>query len=88
MISSPNLVRIYRQYIYIEVYMKLISILLILSFFVLPVIAGQNITNVSYEVVDGGELDIDGLKNGAIVDPVGLGHLVVGVPRTGLGGTR
>ena len=51
-------------------------------------IAGQNITNVSYEVVDGGELDIDGLKNGAIVDPVGLGHLVVGVPRTGLGGTR
>ncbi len=51
-------------------------------------IVGQNVTVVSYEVTDGGELDIDGLKNGTIVDPVGLGRLAVGVPRTGLGGSR
>ena len=49
-------------------------------------IVGQNVTVVSYEVTDGGELDIDGLKNGTITDPVGLGKLAVEVPRTGLGG--
>lgn len=52
------------------------------------VIAEQNITLVSYEVTDGGDLDIDGLKNGSITDPVGLGRIVAGAPNTGLGGKR
>ena len=52
------------------------------------IITEQNVTVVSYEVTDGGDLDIDGLKNGTIVDPVGLGKLVIGVPNTGLGGRQ
>jgi hypothetical protein len=43
-------------------------------------------TKVVYSVVDGGILDMDGVANGTIVDPVGLGYRVVGVPNTGLGG--
>ena len=46
---------------------------------------GQVVTVVTYQVTDGGELDVDGAANGAIVDPVGLGKLVVGVPNTGFG---
>lgn len=49
-------------------------------------VVGQDVTVVSYEVADGGDLDIDGIKNGTIVDPVGLGRLLPGVPNTGLGG--
>ncbi len=41
----------------------------------------------TYSVADGGALDVDGTANGIIVDPVGLGQLVVGAPRTGAGGT-
>lgn len=33
---------------------------------------GRPAVKVSYEVVDGGELDLDGVANGVIVDPVGL----------------
>jgi hypothetical protein len=35
-------------------------------------IAGNKVLKVSYQVTDGGELDIDGEVNGIIVDPVGL----------------
>lgn len=49
-------------------------------------INGQLVTVVSYTIVDGGELDVDGEENGIIVDPVGLADQVVGVPNTGLVG--
>lgn len=52
------------------------------------VIAGQDVAVVSYEVVDGGSLDIDGQQNGTIIDPVGIGILEVGVPNTGFGRER
>lgn len=47
-----------------------------------------NDTLVSYTITDGGDLDIDGVANNSITDPVGLGSLAVGVPNTGLGGAR
>lgn len=50
-------------------------------------IYGQEVTVVTYEVKDGGSLDIDGTENGIIIDPAGLGRSVVGVPNTGLGGS-
>lgn len=50
------------------------------------VIGGQQALETTYQITDGGILDIDGLKNGVIVDPVGLAVGVVGVPNTGLGG--
>lgn len=37
------------------------------------VIGGQSAAVVSYQITDGGELDVDGQENGTIVDPVGLG---------------
>lgn len=37
----------------------------------------------SYQVTDGGILDVDGIENGVIVDPVGLARQTVGVPNTG-----
>jgi hypothetical protein len=40
----------------------------------------------SYQIADGGPLDIDGTADGIITDPVGLGVAVVSAPNTGLGG--
>lgn len=37
---------------------------------------GDKVMKVSYQVVDGGELDVDGSSNGTIVDPVGLAAAV------------
>ena len=51
-------------------------------------IAGQPVLKVEYAVVDGSSLDIDGTANAIVVDPVGLASNNVGVPVTGLGGTR
>lgn len=45
----------------------------------------QPITIVTYHVTDGGSFDSDGLANGIIVDPVGLGTNVITAPNTGLG---
>lgn len=50
-------------------------------------IDGLKVLTVTYIVTDGGALDIDGETNGVIADPVGLGQLSVGAPRTGAGGT-
>lgn len=47
---------------------------------------GVTVTTAQYSIKDGGSLDIDGLENGVIVDPVGLGTAVVGAPNTGIGG--
>jgi len=47
-------------------------------------IGGQAVVVASYQVTDGGSLDIDGQENGIIVDPVGLGVLVTGAPNTGV----
>jgi hypothetical protein len=49
-------------------------------------IGGQNVVTASYQITDGGVLDTDGVADSVIVDPVGLGAPVVGVPNTGLGG--
>ena len=49
-------------------------------------IGGQTATKLTYQITDGGPLDQDGVANGIIVDPVGLGVNVVGIPDTGLGG--
>lgn len=35
-------------------------------------VAGNKVLKISYQVTDGGELDIDGEANGIIIDPVGL----------------
>jgi hypothetical protein len=48
-------------------------------------IGGQSVALISYLVTDGGPYDADGTANGVIVDPVGFGQNVVGVPNTGLG---
>lgn len=39
-------------------------------------IGSEQVTKVVYEIEDGGELDNDGMVNGAILDPAGLGILV------------
>lgn len=49
-------------------------------------IGGQSVVKTVYQITDGSPLDQDGAINGTIVDPVGLGQAVVGIPRTGLGG--
>lgn len=49
-------------------------------------IYGNKVLTATYEVTDGGSLDIDGIANGVIVDPTGPGKSVVGAPNTGLGG--
>jgi len=46
---------------------------------------GQHVLIVEYSITDGGTLDQDGIVNGVIVDPVGLGTTVVAVPNTGFG---
>ena len=47
------------------------------------IIGGKNVTWATYQITDGGVLDIDGAANGTIVDPVGLAALSVGTPNTG-----
>lgn len=49
-------------------------------------IGGLNALKVTYQIADGGPLDMDGLANGVIVDRIGLGRAVIGAPQTGLGG--
>lgn len=54
---------------------------------------GKHALQISYSVTDGGELDEDGVANGIIVDPVGLGvpsgatinNNIPGAPNTGVG---
>lgn len=45
---------------------------------------GKAAVTATYTLTDGGALDQDGLVNGAIVDPVGMGLLQVSSPNTGL----
>lgn len=45
---------------------------------------GRRALRVSFEITDGGALDMDGLLNGIIVDPVGLARADVGAPNTGV----
>ena len=47
-------------------------------------IDGQNVTVATYQVTDNGILDMDGLLDGNIDDPVGLGSSTLGVPNTGI----
>ncbi len=47
-------------------------------------IGGHTVTVASYQITDGGELDMDGTVNGTIVDPVGLGSQAISAPNTGL----
>lgn len=51
-------------------------------------IDGVKVTVATYEITDGGVLDMDGEANGIIVDPAGVARLVIGVPNTGLGARR
>lgn len=46
-------------------------------------IGGESVIVVTYQVVDGGILDTDGLGNGVIIDPVGPAVQKVSVPNTG-----
>lgn len=46
-------------------------------------IGGQTALKVTYTVSDGSDMDTDGLVNGSIADPVGLGTVSVNVPATG-----
>lgn len=45
---------------------------------------GKPALRVTYQITDGGLLDQDGIANGTIVDPVGIGTNAVSVPNTGL----
>ncbi len=47
-------------------------------------IDGQSVLKAAYSITDGGVLDQDGIADGTITDPVGLGSLIVAVPNTGL----
>lgn len=47
-------------------------------------IDGKAVAKASYKVTDGSSMDDDGLADGNIVDPVGLGLNVVSVPNTGI----
>lgn len=47
-------------------------------------IDGRTVTKATYQVTDGGALDVDGVANGVIVDPAGLGRSAVGTPNTGI----
>lgn len=47
-------------------------------------IGGQKVLKATYQVVDGGVLDADGIADGNIVDPVGIAQSTVTVPDTGL----
>lgn len=49
---------------------------------------GNKAATLTYTVKDGGTLDIDGIEDGTIVDPAGLGMSAVGVPKTGMGGSK
>lgn len=44
----------------------------------------KDVMIVNYQIVDGEELDIDGLENGIIEDPAGLAKSIVGSPNTGI----
>lgn len=48
-------------------------------------INGHSVAVATYEITDGGELDMDGEVNGSIEDPAGIASSVVGAPNTGLG---
>jgi hypothetical protein len=50
------------------------------------VMGSQPALKIVYQITDGSSLDQDGLTDGNILDPVGLGLLAVGAPNTGLGG--
>lgn len=50
----------------------------------LVTIDGNSVLVLSYDITDGGELDMDGAVNGEFEDPVGLGTLIVSVPNTGI----
>lgn len=65
------------------------------SYFTIPgvslsqqTINGYSVAVVTYDIIDGGTLDMDGEVNGSIEDPAGIGTLVVGAPNTGIGGRR
>lgn len=47
-------------------------------------VGGQSVTKVSYQVKDGGDLDLDKTANGVIVDPAGPANSAVGTPNTGV----
>ncbi len=47
-------------------------------------IDGSLVTIASYQLTDGGPLDLDGIVNGEFEDPVGLARANVGAPNTGL----
>lgn len=47
-------------------------------------INGQSVAVVTYQITDGGELDVDGEVNGELVDPAGLAASAVGSPNTGI----
>lgn len=49
-------------------------------------IDSMTVAKISYQVTDGGALDEDGSANSTIVDPTGVGSIVVATPNTGLGG--
>lgn len=52
------------------------------------VVGDQPALKAVYSVVDGGELDQDGIVNGVIIDPVGLASVSVGSPNTGIAQTQ
>jgi hypothetical protein len=53
--------------------------------FTTQTIGGRTVLVVSYEVIDGGSLDADGIVNGIVVDPAGPAQTVPGAPNTGIG---
>lgn len=48
------------------------------------IVDGQVVTVTSYQITDGGDLDMDLEENGEFEDPVGLAGVVLGAPNTGI----
>ena len=49
---------------------------------------GATVTTATYSLTDGSSNDEDATANGTIVDPAGLGQLIVGAPNTGIAPVR
>ena len=47
-------------------------------------VGGQKAAKVTYQITDGGLLDVDAIANGTIVDPAGPASSVVAAPNTGV----
>ncbi|KXK27366.1 MAG: Bacillopeptidase F precursor [candidate division WS6 bacterium OLB20] len=51
-------------------------------------IGGEDVLVITFDITDGGPLDMDGTANGTIIDPTGPAFNTAAAPQTGLGGSQ